>query len=34
VLVTHIRQQTQALEAQMVPLTGTPLTGVLEREKK
>ncbi len=34
VLVTHIRQQAQALEAQMVPLTGTPLTGVLEREKK
>lgn len=34
VLVTHIRQQAEALEARMMPLASTPLTGVLEREKK
>ena len=33
VLVTHVRQQAQALEARMVSLTATPLTGVLGWEK-
>lgn len=33
VLVTHIRQQAESLGAQMVPLTGTPLSGELAPEK-
>lgn len=33
VLVTHIREQAEALNAQMVPLGGTPLSGELRSEK-
>lgn len=33
VLVTHIREQAEALNAQMVPLGGTPLSGELQSEK-
>ena len=33
VLVTHIRPQAEALDATILPLAGTPLTGTLEREK-
>lgn len=33
VLVTHIREQAEALNAQMVPLSGTPLSGELQSEK-
>lgn len=33
VLVTHVRQQAEALSAQILPLTGTPLTGALKAEK-
>ena len=33
VLVSHIRQQAEALGAQMIPLHNTPLTGWLEPEK-
>lgn len=33
VLVTHIREQAEALNAQMVPLNGTPLSGELQSEK-
>ena len=33
VLVTHVRQQAEALGACILPLTGTPLTGWLELEK-
>ncbi len=33
VLVTHIREQAEALNAQSIPLTATPLTGELFSEK-
>ena len=33
VLVTHIREQAEALNAQMVPLNSTPLTGELNGQK-
>ena len=32
VLVTHLRSQADALEAQIIPLHGIPLTGTLNRE--